>query len=46
MLGGGFAGLHTALALAERGVRDVLLLEREQVGFGASGRNGGFVFAG
>ena len=46
IVGGGFAGLHTALGLAERGVRDVVLLEREQVGFGASGRNGGFVFAG
>ncbi|WP_243050895.1 FAD-binding oxidoreductase [Dyella sp. RRB7] len=46
IIGGGFAGLHTALGLAERGVADVVLLEREQVGFGASGRNGGFVFAG
>ncbi|TAL92798.1 MAG: FAD-binding oxidoreductase [Rhodanobacter sp.] len=46
IIGGGFAGLNTALALAERGVRDVVLLEREQLGFGASGRNGGFVFAG
>jgi len=46
VVGGGFAGLNTALGLAERGVRDVVLLEREQVGFGASGRNGGFVFAG
>lgn len=46
IIGGGFAGLHTALGLAERGVRDVVLLEREQIGFGASGRNGGFVFAG
>ena len=46
IIGGGFAGLNTALGLAERGVRDVVLLEREQVGFGASGRNGGFVFAG
>lgn len=46
IIGGGFAGLHTALGLAERGVRDVVLLEREQVGFGASGRNGGFVFGG
>ena len=46
VIGGGFAGLNTALGLAERGVGDVLLLEREQVGFGASGRNGGFVFAG
>jgi gamma-glutamylputrescine oxidase len=46
IIGGGFAGLNTALGLAERGVRDVVLLEREQIGFGASGRNGGFVFAG
>jgi gamma-glutamylputrescine oxidase len=46
IVGGGFAGLHTALGLAERGVRDVVLLEKEQIGFGASGRNGGFVFAG
>ncbi len=46
VVGGGFAGLNTALGLAERGVHDVVLLEREQVGFGASGRNGGFVFAG
>jgi gamma-glutamylputrescine oxidase len=46
IVGGGYAGLNTALGLAERGVREVVLLEREQVGFGASGRNGGFVFAG
>lgn len=46
VIGGGYAGLNTALGLAERGLRDVVLLEREQVGFGASGRNGGFVFAG
>lgn len=46
VIGGGFAGLNTALGLAERGVGDVVLLEREQIGFGASGRNGGFVFAG
>jgi gamma-glutamylputrescine oxidase len=46
IVGGGFAGLNTALGLAERGVGEVVLLEREQIGFGASGRNGGFVFAG
>lgn len=46
VIGGGFAGLNTALGLAERGIRDVVLLEAEQIGFGASGRNGGFVFAG
>lgn len=46
VIGGGFAGLNTALGLAERGVRDVVLLEAEQIGHGASGRNGGFVFGG
>lgn len=46
IIGGGFAGLATALGLLERGVRDVVVLEAETVGFGASGRNGGFVFGG
>jgi gamma-glutamylputrescine oxidase len=46
IVGGGLAGLSTALGLAERGVRDVVVLEAKQVGFGASGRNGGFVFGG
>jgi gamma-glutamylputrescine oxidase len=46
IIGGGLAGLSTALGLAERGVDDVVVLEAQQVGFGASGRNGGFVFGG
>lgn len=46
VVGGGFAGLNTALGLAERGVRDVLVLDAQSPAFGASGRNGGFVFAG
>jgi gamma-glutamylputrescine oxidase len=46
VVGGGFAGLNTTLGLAERGVRDVVLLEAERIGHGASGRNGGFVFGG
>jgi gamma-glutamylputrescine oxidase len=46
IIGGGFAGLNTALGLAERGDRDVVLLEARTLGYGASGRNGGFVFAG
>jgi gamma-glutamylputrescine oxidase len=46
IVGGGLAGLSTALGLLERGVRDVVVLEAQQVGFGASGRNGGFVFGG
>jgi gamma-glutamylputrescine oxidase len=46
VVGGGYAGLNTTLGLCERGVRDVMLLESEHLGFGASGRNGGFVFGG
>ncbi|NML32659.1 NAD(P)/FAD-dependent oxidoreductase [Paraburkholderia antibiotica] len=46
IVGGGLAGLSTALGLAERGIEDVVVLEAQQVGFGASGRNGGFVFGG
>ena len=46
VIGGGFAGLNTALGLVERGMQDVVLLEAHAVGHGASGRNGGFVFGG
>lgn len=46
IIGGGFAGLATALGLLERGVNHIVLLEAEQIGYGASGRNGGFVFGG
>ncbi len=46
IIGGGLAGLSTALSLVERGVRDVVVLEAQTLGFGASGRNGGFVFGG
>lgn len=46
VVGGGYAGLNTALGLAERGVRGVVLLDAKEPGFGASGRNGGFVFGG
>ena len=46
IIGGGFAGLATALSLMERGQSSVAVLEAETVGHGASGRNGGFVFGG
>lgn len=45
IVGGGLAGLSTALSLAERG-RSVVVLEARRVAWGASGRNGGFVGAG
>jgi glycine/D-amino acid oxidase-like deaminating enzyme len=44
IVGGGFTGLWAALhAKAGDPERDVVLLEAETAGFGASGRNGGFV---
>ena len=45
VVGGGFTGLSAAWHLAERGF-DVVLLEAQRVGFGASGRNGGQVSMG
>jgi gamma-glutamylputrescine oxidase len=45
VIGGGFTGLSAALNLAERGL-DVVLLEAERIGFGASGRCGGLVGSG
>lgn len=45
IVGGGLAGLATALSLAERG-HEPVLLEAGRFGDGASGRNGGMVSAG
>jgi len=45
VLGAGFAGLSAALELAQRGY-SVVVLERDRVASGASGRNGGQVIAG
>jgi gamma-glutamylputrescine oxidase len=45
VIGAGLAGLTTALQLV-RGGQKVVVLEAESVGFGASGRNGGFVSPG
>jgi gamma-glutamylputrescine oxidase len=45
VIGGGFTGLSAALNLAELGM-DVVLLEAERIGFGASGRCGGMIGSG
>ena len=45
VIGGGFTGVSAALNLAEKGF-DVVLLEAERVGFGASGRCGGLIGSG
>lgn len=45
IIGGGLAGVNTALSLAERG-RKTVLLEAGRIGWAASGRNGGFAHPG
>src|SRR5580658_5008673 len=45
VVGGGFCGLSAAWALAKRGER-VAVLEAEDLGWGASCRNGGMVLTG
>ncbi len=40
VVGAGFTGISTALSLAEKGKR-VIVVEGSRIGFGASGRNGG-----
>jgi gamma-glutamylputrescine oxidase len=45
IVGAGLAGMSAAIELADRGYR-VVLLEARQVGWGASGRNGGQAIAG
>lgn len=45
VIGGGLAGINTALGLVKRG-KSVVLIEAKRVGWAASGRNGGFVAKG
>ena len=45
IIGGGFTGLNAAIELAKAGI-DVRLLEAGHIGWGASGRNGGFACVG
>ena len=45
IIGAGFTGLSAALHLAKAG-QDVILLDAQRIGFGASGRNGGQIASG
>jgi len=45
IVGAGFTGLSAALALAKRGAK-VVVLERHDIGWGASSRNGGMALTG
>ena len=45
VVGGGFSGVNTAVELSERGL-EVVLLEANRIGWGASGRNGGKIIGG
>ncbi len=45
VVGGGLSGLATAIGLAERG-KKVILIEDKRIGWSASGMNGGFAVAG
>ena len=45
IVGGGYAGLSTALELAKHGI-DAVVFEAGELGFGASTRNGGAVSGG
>lgn len=45
IIGGGYTGLSAALRLAKLGAR-VIVLEKENIGWGASSRNGGMVLTG
>ena len=45
VIGGGMAGVATAHSLVEKGLKPVLI-EANRIGWGATGRNGGFVSSG
>ncbi len=45
IVGGGFTGLWTAYYLAQASDADIVVIDAEHVGFGASGRNGGWCSA-
>ncbi|MFI6042056.1 NAD(P)/FAD-dependent oxidoreductase [Nocardia sp. NPDC051321] len=43
IIGGGIVGVSTAFQLAKRGIRDVVVVERQQLGAGATGKSGALI---
>lgn len=46
IVGGGYTGISCAIELAKSGIKNVVVLEANNVGWGCSGRNAGFVLPG
>lgn len=46
IVGAGYTGLSCAIELAKLGVKNIVVLESNTIGFGCSGRNAGFVLPG
>ncbi|QQG36277.1 MAG: FAD-binding oxidoreductase [Micavibrio aeruginosavorus] len=46
IVGAGLAGINTAYGLSERGQKNIVVIDEHRIGWGASGRNGGFVAKG
>ncbi len=46
IIGGGLAGLNTAMSLTRRDHKNIIVIEANRIGWGASGRNGGMVAKG
>ena len=46
IIGGGYTGLSCAIHLAKQGIKDIVVLEANHIGWGCSGRNAGFVLPG
>lgn len=46
IIGAGYTGLSCAIALARSGIRNIVVVEANSIGWGCSGRNAGFVLPG
>ena len=46
IIGAGYTGLSCAIELAQQGIKNIVVLEANTIGWGCSGRNAGFVLPG